>query len=287
MNRYLKLLIRNNSHLFSKSEDILAKYFLELSDELVNKTIAKLSNETGVSQTTIFNFVKKLGFEGFQDFKITLAAHTSTDEIPDNSLAIYSDVSQGDTFEEMAHKVIQFNQLSLNILKDTLEIERITHIIELIKNKQNLYFLGQGGSSVVAYDAYHKFLRTKYSCNYIHDYHFQLITATKLTKKDIVFLFSHSGMTIETLNLAKQIAKTEAVVITLTGNPGSELMNYSDETIIVISDEAQFRAESLTSRILYLTVMDIIYTIVMYSDEEINMQSFDKIRGAISVTRNT
>lgn len=284
---FLKLLIRNNYHLFSKTDKKLADYFLELDEGLINKTIANLSDETGISQTTIFNFVKKLGFEGFQDFKITLATNIiSTDDIKTgNAINIYSDINANDTPGDIAEKIILFNKNSLDTLNETLDKQKLTHVVDLILNKKNIHFYGQGGSSIIAYDSFHKFMRSKYNCSYIMDYHLQLGYSAKLTDSDVVFLFSHSGHSKETINLAKQIVKSEATLITLTGNPGSELVSYSDESLIVISDESKFRSESLNSRILYQTVMDIIHTTIMYKDEAGNQKAFDMMRDALSVTR--
>ena len=62
-NIYLLNIIKQNKNKFSSSEDSLVDYFLQLkNDELVNKTLADMANETDISQTTIYNFVKKLGF---------------------------------------------------------------------------------------------------------------------------------------------------------------------------------------------------------------------------------
>ncbi|MGO4928379.1 MurR/RpiR family transcriptional regulator [Fundicoccus sp. Sow4_F4] len=284
---FLKLLIRNNLHLFSKTDKKLADYFLELNEELVNKTIANLSTETDISQTTIFNFVKKLGFEGFQDFKITLATNIISDDKKEseNSINIYSDITSQDSASQIADKIINFNKNSLDTLKETLDREKLENVINLLSDIENIHFYGLGGSSIVAYDSFHKFMRSKYNCDYIIDYHLQLGYSAKLKKNDAVFLFSHSGYSIEAINIAKQINKSEATLITLTGNPGSELVSYADESLIVISEESKFRSESLSSRILYLTVMDIINTAIMYKDEIENQASFDMLRDALAVTR--
>ncbi|MEM5198862.1 MurR/RpiR family transcriptional regulator, partial [Enterococcus faecium] len=113
----------------------------------------------------------------------------------------------------------------------------------------------------------------------------QLSFVTKLTSEDCVFIFSHSGKTKESINLARQVKKTNAKMITLTGNSGSELAGLSDEAIIVVTEEGLFRAESLASRISYLTVMDILYTNTMYHNFDQNADSLKKIRDNISTTK--
>lgn len=284
-NYYLKHLLKSKSPLFSETEKRLSKSFLEFDRELPNMTIANISEETGISQTTIFNFVKKLGFSGFQEFKIGLATNTSTDE--NQTYTVYSDITDDDLMLTIAQKIVAFNINSLQSILYYLDEEQLMNVISLILNSKTLHFFGQGGSSIVAYDAYHKFLRTDFLCNYIGDHHMQLSYSTKLTSDDCVFVFSHSGQSLQTINLAKSIRKTKAHIIGLTGNPTSQMLDYCDEQIIVYSEESKYRTESLTSRIMYLTLIDIIYSIIVFNNEETSQNTMDEIRTALRDTKST
>ncbi|WP_124059312.1 MurR/RpiR family transcriptional regulator [Vaginisenegalia massiliensis] len=285
-NAYLRNLIKQHKSKFSSSEQNLADYFLSLNEkDLINKTISELSVESGISQTTIFNFVKKLGFTGFQKFKIELASNSDAQTQHQNTISAFSDITSQDSSWDVAQKIIHFNQESLANLINSLDKQTLEGTLQLLDQSKSIHFFGQGGSSVVAFDAYHKFIRSQYYCNYIADYHIQLSYATKLGPHDCAFLFSHTGDTQETLQLAKILKETGCKIISLTGNPTSHLIDYSDETFIIFSEESKFRTESLTSRILYLTVMDIIYTIIMYRNEEQSSQSLERIRSALKITR--
>lgn len=286
-NIYLLNIIKQNKHKFSTSEDSLVDYFLQLkNDELVNKTLADMANETEISQTTIYNFVKKLGFNGFQDFKIKLASNSISSTQPER-LINYREIDPSDSYIDVAKKTIHFNQQSLENLVNFLDEKTLQRIVHLLEKSQNIYFFGQGGSSVIALDSYHKFLRSKLNCHYVSDYHIQLSICSKLTKKDCVFLFSHSGDSIETINLAKVLQKNNCPIICITGNPVGKILKLSTESVIAFSQEAKYRTESLTSRLLYQTVMDILYTIIMFKDEEKNEQVLKKIRRAISLSKTS
>lgn len=115
----------------------------------------------------------------------------------------------------------------------------------------------------------------------------QLSYATKLGPDDCVFLFSHSGETLDTIEIAKISRENRAKIITLTGNYDSELVKLSDTAFVVYSEESAFRSESLTARILYLTIIDILYVSVMYYDEEENKKSLEKIRKALYFTKKS
>lgn len=286
-NIYLLNIIKQNKNKFSTSEDSLVDYFLQLkNDELVNKTLADMANETEISQTTIYNFVKKLGFNGFQDFKIKLASNSISSTQPER-LINYSEIDPSDSYIDVAKKTIHFNQQSLENLVNFLDEKTLQRIVRLLEKSQNIYFFGQGGSSVIALDSYHKFLRSKLNCHYVSDYHIQLSICSKLTKKDCVFLFSHSGDSLETINLAKILQKNNCPIICITGNPVGKILKLSTESVIAFSQEAKYRTESLTSRLLYQTVMDILYTIIMFKDEEENEQVLKKIRRAISLSKTS
>lgn len=283
-NNYLETTIKRNYRFFSETEKKVADYLLKTQEDLVTKTIANLADETGVSQATIFKFVKKLGFKGFQDFKISVAANSSVG-VPDPSLIAYNDITPEDSSYEIAMKVVNSNILAMKNLIPQIDKEKLEKALQILKKTKTVHFFGTGGSSVVAYDSYQKFLRTKYRCEFIMDFHMQLMSVTKLTAEDTAFVFSHSGQSIETLKLAQAIKDTPAKLIVLTGNPHSELAHLADESITVYTEESKYRTESLSSRILYLTWMDTIYINLTLQEELHGQKSMEAIRKALSVSK--
>lgn len=286
-NIYLLNIIKQNKNKFSSSEDTLADYFLQLkNDELVNKTLADMASDTDISQTTIYNFVKKLGFNGFQDFKIKLATNSINPTQPERFMN-YTEISPSDTYLDVAKKTINFNQQSLENLINFLDEKTLHRIIRLLEKSDNIYFFGQGGSSVIALDSYHSFLRSNLNCHYISDYHLQMSICSKLSKNDCVFLFSHTGDSIETINLAKISQRNHCPVICITGNPTGKILKFATEYVIAFSQEAKYRTESFTSRLLYQTVMDILYTIIIFKDEDLSEKVIKKIRSALSLSKTS
>ena len=64
------------------------------------------------------------------------------------------------------------------------------------------------------------------------------------------------------------------------------MAQYCDEIIIVITDETFFKTESNTARISYLTIMDILYVNLMYTDLSSNFSSLKQLRTALNKTRD-
>ncbi|SIO18929.1 transcriptional regulator, RpiR family [Carnobacterium alterfunditum] len=282
---YLEKLLRPYMKGFNDTENIIADHFIKLGNEVVNKTLSNLADDTGLSEATIFKFVKKIGFDGFPNFKISVASNFRTMEERKNELAVFSDISKEDSSYTIAQKLVYSNKLALDNLGESLDEKKINQALDLMYDSKTLHFFGQGASSVIALDSYHKFLRTGVYCNYISDYHMQLSYATKLGPNDCVFLFSHSGETIETIEVAKILCANHVKIIVLTGNHYTDLVKLSTVAFIVDSEESVFQSETLTSRILYMTIIDILYVALMYHDEAKNKESLEKIRKALVITK--
>ena len=65
---YIQKLLKPHYPGFSATETKIADYFVSLGMNIVNKTLANLSEETKFSAATLFAFVRKLGFTGFLVF---------------------------------------------------------------------------------------------------------------------------------------------------------------------------------------------------------------------------
>lgn len=283
MKRYLERIISSKKNSFTKSELYYADYFLSLGDLLLNKTISNLALETNSSTASIFKFIKKLGFKGYKDFQLNLASNQVKDS--NSLLTAITNIDTDDEPEDIANKVVLFNIQSLHTLLEDINNIPLNEAIDEIKKSETLHFYGVGGSSSIAFDCYHKFLRTNKRVNYIQDLHIQLSFATKLNEDDLVFVFSHSGDSKEPIAVAKEVKKQGARLISLTGNPKSDLAKVSDVSIILPSLESTFRSESLTARISYLTIMDSLFVSIMYKNPDDNKESIKNIRNAISVTK--
>lgn len=282
---YIKKILKPHMNSFSATELNIAEYFVVLGMDLVNKTLANLSEETSYSEATIFKFVKKLGFKGFQDFKISVASNYHINEERSHQLAVFTDISSSDKPIDISNKVIHSSQIMLEGLLASLTNEVLQKALDLITQSKGLHFFGIGASSVIALDTYQKFLRTSIPVHYVADYHMQLMHVSKLTEDDCVFLFSHSGKTVETIRLAEVAKQCHAKIIYLTGNPAGRINVLSDVSIVVETEESVFQSEALAARILYLTIVDIIYLSYLYKDENKNIHSIDTIRQILSTTK--
>lgn len=274
-NHYMEKLLLPHMNNFNDTEKSIAQYFIKLDDEVINKTLSNLSDETGVAESTIFKFVKKLGFKGYQHFKLSIASNYRSYNEVSGKLNVFSDITESDSLPDIAEKVVIPKIRLLEYLLKSIDYDKIEKAVELINASNLIMFGGLGGSSIIAYDSFHKFLRTKLQCIYLSDLHLQMTYAKKMDSHGLAILFSHSGETQEIIELAKRLKQNGVKIISLVGNYGSELERLSDISFVITSEESVLRSETLTSRILYMTIIDYLYVIIMYRDKKYNEKSLD------------
>lgn len=62
--------IRGSYRNFSEKEKKIADYILNDPRNIIHLTINQIADELGLAESTVFRFCQRLGFKGFQAFKI-------------------------------------------------------------------------------------------------------------------------------------------------------------------------------------------------------------------------
>ena len=255
----------------SLKEQAIADYILENPSKVSHSSISDLSNELGIADSTFFQFTKKLGYNGFKDFKMAMLMQ----ENDFSAISIHENIQKSD-------KVFDSNMTTLTDTKNLLKEEDLKLAAAMINQSKRLFFFGVGGSEIVATDAYHKFLRSPITVFHSSDYHIQLMEASLLTPDDCGIFISHTGKSRETIELAQVAKNNGAKIIVITSHAASPLAKLGDVVFISISEETEFRSEALASRIAQLSIMDSLYVILMFINRDKAQQSIAKIRRSIS-----
>ncbi|NKD36832.1 MurR/RpiR family transcriptional regulator [Enterococcus casseliflavus] len=262
----------------SLKEQAIADYILENPSKVSHSSISDLSNELGIADSTFFQFTKKLGYNGFKDFKMAMLMQ----ENDFSAISIHENIQKSDNELTMAQKVFDSNMTTLTDTKNLLKEEDLKLAAAMINQSKRLFFFGVGGSEIVATDAYHKFLRSPITVFHSSDYHIQLMEASLLTPDDCGIFISHTGKSRETIELAQVAKNNGAKIIVITSHAASPLAKLGDVVFISISEETEFRSEALASRIAQLSIMDSLYVILMFINRDEAQQSIAKIRRSIS-----
>lgn len=264
----------------SFKERAVADYILKNPKEIIHLSITEFAENSSVAEATVFRFCKTLGYRGYQAFKIALASG-----IVDPIQNIHEEIKAEDEVFTLAKKVFTGH---IEAIRDTLNLldgSVLEGIVDVLSTATRIDFYGSGGSSAVALDAYHKFLRTGINCNAHSDGHQQIISAALLGPGQAAIGISHSGSNKDVIDSLRIAKANGAATIAITNHFKSPLTKEADYVLYTTSRETFFRSEALASRLVQLSLIDVLHVAVSVRKQEETLSNLQKIREAISIKR--
>jgi DNA-binding MurR/RpiR family transcriptional regulator len=219
------------------------------------------AGETGVSEALIVKIAKKLGFEGFRQFREALGEH--------NRLA------QADLQEELClaggacvrlQKVLRASVRALEQGLARVSPEALERAADCLHAAGQRDFYGEGGSGQVARDAAHQFLRIGVRASVFDDAQLMLMSAALLRRGDVVMAFSHSGQTAPVVEAARQARHNGARLIAVTNRSDSPLGRESDVALCANLDGLPWAGENAVARLVQLSILDALLSTVAQKD---------------------
>lgn len=260
--------IHNSYDSFSKSNKKISDYILTHAAQIHKYTAVELAQRCGTSSASIIRYVKHLGYQGLDDFKIELAK--SLNDVENYKDVIDLIITKDDQTDVLCDKVQCLINVAFFDFFSILDHEVLAKAIDQMSSSRKIYLLGIGSSSAAAYDLYHKLSRIGCQAIYTSDYHMMVELLHYATEKDVVIAISYSGESKETLYGAK-VAKDKAVpVIAITRNHDSYLRDLSDICLMVPNTEHVVRVGAITSLMTTLALCDLLYLGVMQKDFDEN-----------------
>lgn len=235
-----------------KSEQKVADFVLSQPNEVIHMRIVDLASEAMVSEPTVVRFCHALNYDGFQDFKLTLAQALAS-----NAAFEQFSMNRKDTVIELKQKI--FDSMIGNLIntRDQLNDSALEEAIDTLAKANRIEFYGFGASAPVCADAQHKFYRLMSSAAAHSDPHMQTISALTLGEGDVVVAISQTGRTKDLLHSVKLVRDTGASVISVcpAGTPLADLATIS---INIDVEEDKDLSTLMSSRVVHLVVIDVL-----------------------------
>lgn len=273
--------LRAQKKQFNRTENKLIDYVINDPKRARESTIQELSIGSGVSTATISRFAKKIGFDSFRDFSVALASASSTT----NTVGFFGEITDDDDVKAIGQKVFAGASNALNATVNNLTADSLDKASHYLIAAKRVGFFGIGGSSLVAFNAYHKFLRTPLDVIAHPDYDIQLMQAVKLNHHDTAVVISHSGRNKDTLLIAQKLKENGVKIIAITSFADSPLAKIADLVLLSLAEEINFRSESMSSLIAQITIIDTLFTIVGSQLSQKTQHVVDTMRQVIEETR--
>lgn len=251
--------VRGKYNSLNPMEKRVANYILERPDDVIHYSITEFAEQCGTSETTIYRLCRKLGFNGYQDFKISLAREIG---FPKREI-----LKKGGSFEEFVKEIFKEN---LDLIEGTMELvetDKIKRAVDMILESRRILFFGVGRSSIIARDGSIRFALLGFPSSDYSDPHVQVMVGAGLTKDDLVIGISHSGVIKDIVKSMQVSHDAGAKTIAITSGINSPITKVVD-LVLYCSAGKYMTGDLLTNRVGELVIMDILYKSTLFRLED-------------------
>jgi len=219
--------------------------------KLVYMSITELASQLKVAEATVVRFCKKLGYDGFQDFKLSLIKELGTIE--------RSDVSS------MVKRIAQQMTDAITDTSYGIDYDKCLEIARLLVEAKKIGAFGVGNSAVPAMEIGNILARVGINVVVTPDSHMQAITTGNMTDTDVVILISVSGSTKDIIDVAEIAKKNGVKIVVITCYDRSPLAKYGDYVLLSTSREAAHEGGSVSTIVSISFIVSVLYRAVCES----------------------
>jgi len=257
------------------AEQRVADFILKHAEELIYLTVTELAERTQTSESTVVRLCQKIGYKGYQEFKIMLAR-----DLVGPTETVYEQIEPTDTLEALKTKVFQANAQAL---KDTIEVlsdEELKRAVEAISRARRVEIYGIGGSAPLALDAYHKFMKLGIGTVWLNDSDLMAMSSSVLESGDVALGISHTGASRDVCDAMENAQNAGATTICITHRATSPITKVSNIKLFTAAKETAFGSDATSSRIAQLSIIDTLFAGIANYDYEHALARIQKTREA-------
>lgn len=268
------LKLREQSRLFSTTEQEIAAHILENPRLVVDMSIHQLAKHTFSSAASIIRLCHHTGYSGYKEFRkavtYELAMREQTKKVEQKEIA------RSDSLQDIIDKITYANIVSLEETRELLDEAVLKACVKLIRQARVIYLFGLGASLCAAKDAYLKFLRLNRICVINEDWHSQLLQAKNAGPEDLGIVISYSGATTEVIECMKVMKENKTPIVAITRCVNSPVSELADQKLYTTANESIFRSGAMSSRISQLNIIDVLYTALANEEYEASLEQLSR-----------
>lgn len=272
--------INDEYYQLTASEKKTADYVMAHQREAQFMSISELAEASSVAEATVSRFSRRLGYKGFNAFKLALANSAARMRTDANPLS--GEVLDDDSLTDVCRKLYAADVSAMTQTLELIKPDDIKAAADLLEKAGKVLCMGQGGSMIIASEAAHLFSTASGKFFAVGDSHMQVIAATTMSADDVILFFSYSGATkdmIETLQLARARGAKSILITRFPKSPGAAL---ADVVLQCGANESPLQLGSVAARIAQMYLMDVLFSELCRRDLDNIRQSRSRIAEALA-----
>ena len=258
---------------FSPTERVIVDYILDHRDEISHLTIHELALKTASSNPVIIRLCKKLGLEGFRDFKVTFTRDLEKYRQSKTRVDVNYPFSIHENAMEVANNLAMLTKTTVESCYQNLDHYEMNRIAKVLNEANHIYLFAKGDSYIRSLSFKNKMLKIGK----------QVIDASSLgedayycsnsTSKDCAMFISYSGGTNNYAYYMHLLKRNQTPIIALSANPSSLLVKEANYTLTFPDLEDPIDSiATFYSQIAIDYLLNVVYSLVYSLNYQKNKQ---------------
>lgn len=241
-------------------ESEIASYILNNKDAITKLKIQELADILFISKSAIHRFVKKIGFNGFNDLKVSIAKENA-DLLENNSyINVNYPFQAKDNPRQIAFKLLELYEKAIKDTFEYVDLDQIKAVSKLIDSADVIDVYTHAHNSNIAENFQDKMLTIGKSVNCPSSFYNQRLTVLASNQKHVAIILSYSEKATFILPIVKKLYEKGVKVIQI-GKAGSNYYSQYVTYHLSISDSEnnRDRMSQFSSHIAMQYIMDVLY----------------------------
>lgn len=276
-------LIQSQIKSFHASEAAIANSVLKDPHIVARMNITQLAGHSKTSVSSVVRFSKTLGFSGFPEFKLALVGDLSWKSAKEiDAELLDGGITPEDNLSEIIKKITFSDARAIESTARQIDIQTFEKVIKQFEKAKTIGLFGLVSSGFVALDFQAKLNRLSKRAIAWTDFHAAMTSIAVLEKGDVLVAISHSGATVDTIDVMQEFKNRGVTIVLITNAIRSPAVEISDLVIYTSATETTFRSGATASRIAQLTVVDCLCVAMAQRNWSETKNALDVSRSAVS-----
>ena len=228
-----------NIQKLNELELLVYHYVMQNKKQITYMTVRELADAVHVSSSTVMRFCKKLGCDGYSEFRVKFKMYLKEEkkEQPKEDL------------DEILHYFQGFHTSAFE--------EQIAIAANMIKESERVIFIGIGTSGILGKYGARYFSNLHKFCQYIEDPYYPILE--DICENAVVIALSESGETRELLQMVSSFKEHNCKILSVTNKNSCTLAKMADFNMsYFVSEQKTESRYNITTQVPVLFLIEAI-----------------------------
>lgn len=247
--------IKEHLETFTKTEEVIYKYFLENKQSVAFISIQELAEQLNLGRASILRFANKLGYSGFAALKKEIIEELKDDISPLDKfgVSLSEDAAEHSNITQIAEDEVN----NINFLINNFDKKSFNKAVNLIVKADNIYIAGHGSSHYLAGLSAFLLQRVGYRAFQLNNSNLSFVEQlVNIRPEDLLIDFSFPPYFAPTTAAAEFAKKQKSKVLSFTNSVVAPITKHSNVSLLVKTDNRIFTNSMTPIIVLMYSLID-------------------------------